>query len=81
MLLLQTIITSLNPKPVQKVNHVNPIYITERYDILDGEVNVLRTKQSKSIWPIRMHVRGEGACYGESLHTKHLQTAIARAKN
>ncbi len=28
-----------------------------------------------------MRIRGEGAYYRESLRTKHLQTAITRAKN
>ena len=59
----------------------NPTYITERHEVLDGEAIVLRTKQSKDIWQFRMRVRGEGAYYRESLRTKHLQTAIARAKN
>jgi hypothetical protein len=59
----------------------NPTYITERHDILDGEAIVLRTKQSKDVWQFRMRIRGEGAYYRESLRTKHLQTAIARAKN
>ncbi len=59
----------------------NPTYKTERHDILDGEAIVLRTKQSKDVWQFRMRIRGEGAYYRESLRTKHLQTAIARAKN
>ncbi len=59
----------------------NPTYITERHDILDSEALVLRTKQSKDVWQFRMHIRGEGAYYRESLRTKHLQTATARAKN
>lgn len=66
---------------ISKSRKSNPTYITERNDILNGEVIVLRTKQSKDAWQFRMRVRGEGAYYRESLCTKHLGMAIARAKN
>ena len=83
MLLLQTIKAMSHSKPASKSKSrkSNPTYITERHEVLDGEAIVLRTKQSKDVWQFRMRVQGEGAYYRESLRTKHLQTAIARAKN
>jgi hypothetical protein len=83
VLLLQTIKAMSNSKPASKnkSRKSNPTYITERHEVLDGEAIVLRTKQSKDVWQFRMRVRGEGAYYRESLRTKHLGTAIARAKN
>tara|TARA_Y100000296_G_C5166220_1_gene254758 strand:- start:1801 stop:2073 length:273 start_codon:yes stop_codon:yes gene_type:complete len=59
----------------------NLTYITKRHEVLDSEAIVLRTKRSKDVWQFRMHVRDEGAYYPESLCTKHLGTAIARATN
>jgi hypothetical protein len=83
MLLLQTIkaMSQSKTSSKSKSRKSQTTYITERHYILDGEAIVLRTKQSKDVWQFRMRVHGEGAYYRESLRTKHLGTAIARAKN
>jgi hypothetical protein len=59
---------------------VNPPYLTEEVDICDGEVKLVRTKQSNQIWQVRIWVRGEGRYFTKSLRTRDLEQAKEKEK-
>jgi len=56
-------------------------FITERHDVLGGKAFVVRTKQSGDMYQFHMRVSEERKYYRQSLRTKHLQTAIAKAED
>ena len=47
----------------------------------DGEVKLVRTKQSNQIWQVRIWVRGEGRYFRKSLRTRDLEKAKEKAKS
>jgi integrase len=56
-------------------------FLTQEVDICDGEVKLVRTKQSNQIWQMRVWVRGEGRYFRKSLRTKDLEQAKDKAKS
>ena len=67
-----------NP-PAAKNNATS--FLTQEVDICDGEVKLVRTKQSNQIWQVRIWVRGEGRYYRKSLRTRDLEQAKEKAKS
>ena len=56
-------------------------FLTQEVDICDGEVKLVRTKQSNQIWQVRIWVRGEGRYFRKSLRTRDLEQAKEKAKS
>ena len=54
----------------------NSPFLTEQHEIFGGKALVVRTKQSGDVYQLRMWVEAEHKYYRQSLHTKHLDTAI-----
>ena len=65
--------------PAAKNNETS--FLTQEVDICDGEVKLVRTKQSNQIWQVRIWVRGEGRYFRKSLPTKDLEQAKEKAKS
>lgn len=54
--------------------------ITERHELMDGAVTVIRTTKSGNFWSMSCWLREERKCYRRSLHTKNLEEAKAFAR-
>jgi hypothetical protein len=65
--------------PAAKNNETS--FLTQEVDICDGEVKLVRTKQSNQIWQVRIWVRGEGRYFRKSLRTRDLEKAQEKAKS
>lgn len=55
--------------------------ITERYEILDGAVTVIRTTKSGQFWSMSCWLKQESKCYRKSLRTKNKEEAIELARD
>lgn len=53
---------------------------TEAHSLFDGDCEVYTTNQSNGVYQIGVWVSVEGKMYRKSLRTKHLETALAKAK-
>lgn len=67
---------SCPPRP--SVNKMTSKFYTEEHDICDGEVKLLRTKQSGNVWQMRYWIVSEKKNFKKSLCTKDL--AVSRTK-
>jgi integrase len=65
--------------PAAKNNETS--FLTQEVGICDGEVKLVRTKQSNQIWQVRIWVRGEGRYFRKSLRTRDLEKAKEKAKS
>jgi integrase len=54
--------------------------ITERIEILEGAVTVIRTTKSGQFWSMSCWVKQEGKCYRKSLRTKNREEAVELAR-
>jgi integrase len=54
--------------------------IAERYEILDGAVDIIRTTKSGQFWSMSCWLKNEGKCYRRSLRTKNLEEAKELAR-
>jgi hypothetical protein len=67
---------SYPPRP--SVNKMTSKFYTEEHDICDGEVKLIRTKQSGQVWQMRCWISTEKKNFKKSLRTKDL--GIAKIK-
>jgi hypothetical protein len=67
---------SYPPRP--SVNKMTSKFYTEEHDICDGEVKLIRTKQSGQVWQMRCWISTEKKNFKKSLRTKDL--GIAKTK-
>jgi len=67
---------SYPPRP--SVNKMTSKFYTEEHDICDGQVKLLRTKQSGKVWQMRCWISSEKKNFKKSLQTKDL--GLARTK-
>ena len=56
-------------------------FYTEEHEICDGEVKIVRTKQSGDVWQMRIWVPSEKKYIKKSLRTKSLEEAKLRARD
>ena len=61
-----------NP-PRPSVNKMSSKFYTAEHDICDGEVKILRTKDSGDTWQIRCYIKSEKKHLKKSLRTKNLE--------
>ena len=59
------------PRPSN--NKMTSKFYTDEHDICDGEVKLLRTKQSGKVWQIRCWIKSEKKNYKKSLRTKDFE--------
>ena len=55
-------------------------WISEEYEMSDGDYKIIRTSQSGDVYQIHVWVSNEGKMYRRSLRTKHLETAKEKGK-
>ena len=69
---------SYPPRP--SVNKMTSKFYTEEHDICDGEVKLLRTKQSGKVWQMRCWIKPEKRHFKKSLRTKDLEDAKTKGR-
>ena len=55
-------------------------FYTEEHDICDGQVKLIRTKQSSQVWQIRCYIHSEKRHFKKSLRTKDLDVAKTKGR-
>ena len=63
-----------------RAKNVTSSFHTEEVDICDGEVKLVRTKQSNKVWQMRVWVRDEKQYFRKSLREKDLERAKDKAR-
>jgi len=66
------------PRP--SVNQMTSKFYTAEHDICDGQVKLLRTKQSGNVWQMRCWISSEKKYVKKSLRTKDLEEAQSKAR-
>ena len=66
------------PRP--SVNKMTSKFYTEEHDICDGEVKLLRTKQSGDVWQMRCWISLEKKYVKKSLRTKDFEEAKSKGR-
>jgi len=61
------------PRP--SVNEMTSKFYTDEHDICDGQVKLLRTKQSGDVWQMRCWISSEKKYVKKSLRTKNFEDA------
>ena len=69
---------SYPPRP--SVNKMTSKFYTEEHDICDGEVKLLRTKQSGKVWQMRCWIKPEKRHFKKSLRTKDFEEAKTKGR-
>ena len=67
-----------HPRP--SVNEMTSKFYTAEHDICDGQVKLLRTKQSGKVWQIRCWIKSEKKNYKKSLRTKDFEEAKTKGR-
>ena len=62
------------------VNKMTSRFYTDTHDICDGQVTILRTKQSGEVWQMRCWISAEKKHFKKSLRTKNLEDAKEKAR-
>jgi len=62
------------------VNEMSSKFYTDTHDICDGQVTILRTKQSGQVWQMRCWISAEKKHFKKSLRTKNLEDAKDKAR-
>ena len=62
------------------VNKMTSSFYTDTHDIRDGQVTILRTKQSGEVWQMRCWISAEKKHFKKSLRTKNLEDAKEKAR-
>ena len=69
---------SYPPRP--SFNKMTSKFYTEEYDICDGQVKLLRTKQSGKVWQIMCYRKPEKRHFKKSLRTRDLEDAKTKGR-
>ena len=69
---------SYPPRP--SVNKMTSKFYTEEHDICDGEVKLLRTKQSGDVWQMRCWISLEKKYVKKSLRTKDFEESKSKGR-
>ena len=62
------------------VNKMTSSFYTDTHDICDGQVTILRTKQSGEVWQMRCWISAEKKHFKKSLRTKNLEDAKEKGR-
>ena len=62
------------------VNEMSSKFYTDIHDICDGQVTILRTKQSGQVWQMRCWISAEKKHFKKSLRTKNFEDAKEKAR-
>ena len=66
--------------PRQSVNQMTSKFYTAEHDICDGQVKLLRTKQSGNVWQMRCWISSEKKYVKKSLRTKDFEEAQSKGR-
>ena len=62
------------------VNKMTSKFYTDEHDICDGEVKLLRTKQSGDVYQMRCYIKSERRHFKKSLRTKDFEEARTKGR-